>query len=107
MEKEPKIEREESVIDRKEIQGFIRDRNIEPEDFGLIEKLASFPKNMIIMELHNLFNMHHERSGEELEMMIQNARDASGKELYETIDQFYQKYDWAVSWHLVRLLEEL
>lgn len=107
MEKESKFKKEQSIINQKEIQGFIKNRNIHPEDFHLIEELASFPNEMIIMEFHNLFNMYHERSGRELETMIRNTPNVSKKKLYETMKQFYQKYDWSVSWNLVRLLEEI
>ena len=92
MEKEPKNEKSTSIINRQEILGFIKDRNIEAEDFHLIEKLASFPKDMVIMELHNLFNMYRERSGGELDGMIQNTNDAPRKELLEAMRRFYQKY---------------
>lgn len=107
MEKEPKFERKPSVINQQEIQDFIKDRNIQPEDFHLIEKLAASPKNLIIMELHNMFNMCKDRSGKDLENLIKTSKDENKKELYEVALEFYQKYDWPASWDLVRLLEKL
>jgi len=106
MEKEPNIVGEKSVINREELQEFIKDRDVKPEDFYLIEELASFPKSMVIMELHNLFNTYHEKSGKELERMIQNESDSQRKELSEIMEQFYEKYGWETSWHLERLLEK-
>src|SRR3990167_5559088 len=110
MEKEPNIEGEKegerSVIKREELQEFIKDREIKPEDFYLIEELAFFPKDIIIMDLHNLFNTYHEKSGKELERMIQNESDSQRKKLYKVMKQFYEKYGWETSWHLERLLEK-
>lgn len=113
-------EKEPSIIERKEMQKFIKNREIKPEDFYLIEKLAAFPVNMIILELHNFFNMSRENSKEELRRTIERSRDrdssgeklsiyrgASRTELLETALKFCEKYDWAVSWNLVRVLEEI
>ena len=94
------------IIDRPELQEFIKDRKIRPEDFHLIEELATFPRDLVITELHNLFNMYHERSGGELERIIKNTEDVSKKSLCEKMLQFYQAYDWATSWNLERLLEK-
>lgn len=105
MENEFFSEKKSSIIELPEFQQFIKNRKISPENFHLIEKLAAFPKDLIILELHNLFNMNHERSGEELEIMIKDAPDDSRKTLYETAFRFYQTYGWSVSWNLVRLLE--
>ena len=107
MEKELKTGTEGPIINRPEVQDFINNRDIKPEDLHLLEELASFPKNIIIMEFHNFFNTNHERSGQELEMLMHNKRDASGKKLYEIMIRFYQKYNWATSWNLVRLLEKI
>ncbi len=111
---------ESPIIERKEVQRFIKNREIRTEDFYLIEKLASFPVNMVILELHNLFNMNRENSGAELESMIKDSRDrepsdewlamyrgASKTELLETISKFYKMYGWEASYNLVRVLENL
>lgn len=95
------------ILDQQEVKDFIKNRDIQPKDFHLIEELSSFSKNMIIVELHNLFNIHHERSGKELERMIENTDDTSKQKLFETMNLFYQKYDWITSWNLVRLLERI
>ncbi|MBI2047521.1 MAG: hypothetical protein HYT27_00110 [Parcubacteria group bacterium] len=105
MEKEPKNESAQNPLDRKEIRDFIKKRNIRLEDLSLIEALASFPQEMIIMGLHNTFNMHQGRSGEELEFYIQTTKDTDKKKLYEAALNFYNKYGWSTSFSLVRTLE--
>lgn len=95
------------ILEKGEVQDFIKNREVKPEDIILIERLASLPKDMVISELHNLFNMYHERSGRELERAVKNSEDASKKELYETVQEFYEKYGWQASWNLIRLLENI
>ena len=104
---QPKKERD--ILSKERIREFIENRGIQTEDFCLIEKLASFPKNELIVGLHNMFNTHKERSGIELEGVIKfykirNEDDRAA--LYETALEFYKKYDWPASWNLVRVLEE-
>lgn len=100
-------EQESSILDRVELQSFVKDRKIKPEHFPLIEALAAFPKQMIIMELHNMFNMYKDRSAGELDRLLQYERDDEKKRLYETARSFNALYGWAVSWNLVRILEDL
>jgi len=100
-------ESEPALIDRPEFQDFIKNRKIRPEDLPLVEELAAFPKDQIIMELHNLFNMHHERSGRELENLLRGTQYEQKRSLYGTALRFYQAYDWAASYNLVRLLENI
>jgi len=87
------------------LQNFIIERGIKDEDVGLIDSLASFPKDMIIMELHNTFNMLRERASNELENLIQNTKDEKKKEMYQIALKFCNKYNWAVSYSLIRKLE--
>jgi len=106
MEREPKNESADK-LNIKEVQELIAKREIQAEDLHLIEKLASFPKNLIIAELHNMFNMYKDRSGKELENLIKTSGDQTKKLLYETALEFLAKYGWATSWNLVRILEEI
>lgn len=106
MEKEPKNELGDK-LKKVEVQEFIERRKIQVEDLGLIEKLASFPKNLLIEELHNVFNMYKDRSGSELEHLIKTTRDETGVELYKVALEFYNKYGWSSSYDLVRVLEEV
>ena len=106
MEKEPKNELTDK-LNKREVQEFITKRKIQAGDLHLIEKLTSFPKNLIIAELHNMFNMYRDRSGKELENLIKTSGDQTKKLLYETALEFLAKYGWATSWNLVRILEEI
>src|SRR3989344_5929653 len=92
------------------MQEFIRNRAIKPEDFHLIEKLLTFSKQLIILSLHNLFNLSKERSGAELGRAIRSAErsnDQVGAELYKLMLAFYNKYGWPAGWNLTRVLEEM
>jgi hypothetical protein len=106
MNGEPGKTESHPFIERAEIKAFIKDRGIHTEDFGLIEELAQFPNDLIIVNLHNVFNTYHERSGVELQRMMQAAHDDESRRLCEAIFRFYEKYSWPASWNLVRLLEE-
>jgi hypothetical protein len=105
--KNTSIEKQARIINRSEIQEFIEFRKIKPEDFHLIEKLAAFPKDLIIAELHNLFNLSRDNSGKELEVLIKISKDENKKKLYEAALEFYSKYDWATAYNLIRLLEKI
>lgn len=95
----------QKLFDTPTMKRFLVNRNIATEDFPLIERLVTFPKDMIIANLHNMFNMNKERSGHELELSIKTTSDDTHRELYETFLAFYNKYDWAVCFNLVRVLE--
>ena len=107
MESESNIKEGLPVLNRPEVIEFIEDRQIKPEDFYLIEQMALFSKNTIIEKLHNFFNLNRERSGAELQKMIVDTKEAKDRDLYVLVNEFYLKYDWAVSWNLVRVLEQL
>jgi hypothetical protein len=102
-----KFENQPPLISHPEVQEFIELRGVRPDDFYLIEELASFPKNLLIKELHNHFNLYRDRSERELLKMLQNAGDDQRKKLFSTFEQFVQKYDWIVAGHLERVLERI
>ena len=107
MEKEQKIEPGQSVNENPEISSFIVNRNIESCDVVLINKLANFPKDLVIKDLHNLFNTDQDRSGEYLSRQIETTEDEMQKDLLVTVNEFYSKYGWQATYHLVRVLERL
>lgn len=90
-----------------EVGKFIQFRGIRTEDVHLIEELSAFPKEMRIMELHNLFNMSKDRSSMDLENLIQNTHDESRKTMYGVALEFHRKYDWMTSLNLIRVLEKI
>lgn len=93
------------ILQRESVKKFIEFRGVKPEDFYLIEELARFPKNLLIAELHNLFNMGKEGSARELENLIENSKDNEKKAMLKIALEFYNKYDWMTSLNLVRTLE--
>jgi hypothetical protein len=96
-----------SVLETDEVKKFVVSRSINSEDFNLIEELATFPKDMRIVGLHNLFNMSKENSGVDLENSIRNASDDKNKEMYSIALEFFNKYGWMTSLNLVRILEKI
>ncbi|OGZ11047.1 MAG: hypothetical protein A3D67_03255 [Candidatus Lloydbacteria bacterium RIFCSPHIGHO2_02_FULL_51_22] len=106
MEKEPRQE-SPKTLRNVEVQKFITFREIQAEDLPLIEKLASFSKDLLIGELHNLFLLDKERSGAMLEGLAERSRDQTRTKLFETMLQFYNKYGWLISHNLVRVLERI
>lgn len=113
-------ERADSVLERPKFLEFITLRNIKHEDLPIIEELAAFPKRLVISELHNMFNGSHERAGGEIAVLLKGWREESSSPsnderrsaefaqkiaLCEKILEFFNRYDWMASYHLVRLLE--
>lgn len=106
----------QSVLEEKDMKRFIERRKISPEDFPLIERLAQFPSDLVIGELHNTFNMLHERAVGDIEERIRILEEqitkgnrphaVKSKELLETMLQFARKYDWETCYTLVRIIEE-
>jgi len=86
---------------------FIVNRHIRSVDYPLLEELAAFDSNEFIECLHNMFNMHKERSDQELTRAIAFTRHESKRRIYEKAREFLQRYDWAVAWHMVRVIEDL
>jgi|GEM_PF-4202505 len=89
----------------KVLEDFITQRKIQSADIALIDQLASFPKDMIITELHNMFNMFHDRASQELEGLIKTSQDKTKTALYQAALDFYNKYGWQASYSLIRILE--
>lgn len=100
-------ERRSSALENEEVQKFVGFRKISQEDLHLIDELASFPRDMRIMGLHNLFNMGKEKSDIDLENSIQNADNEQSKAMYTVAREFYNKYDWMTALSLVRVLEKI
>lgn len=113
-------ERADSALERPKFLEFVTRRNIRPEDIPLIEELATFPKRLVVSELHNMFNSSHERVGGEIAVLLKGWREESSSPLNderrsaelaqkialcEKILEFFNRYDWMACYHLVRLLE--
>lgn len=99
------VEEKVPLLEREEVRKFVQFRNIKDDDLYLIEEVAAFPKNLIISELHNLFNMSKEKSAQELENLIENSNDEEKKAMFKVVLEFYNKYDWMTALNLVRVLE--
>jgi hypothetical protein len=94
-------------MDSTEVQEFIENRKIQADAIALIEKLVLFPKDFIIIEFHNFFNSYRDRSGKELECLVENAKDDTKRDLYKTLLEFYNKTGWAICYNLIRVLERI
>lgn len=97
-----------SVLEREVVKDFIDNRRIKEEDWPLIERLAAFPKSHVIEWFHNWFNDDREKSGESLNAAVNSSFvNPKQKEMCVVWLELYQKYDWAVCYNLVRVLERL
>ncbi len=99
-------ERGPSILESDEVKKFIERRGIRPEDFGGIESLAAFPREFIIMNFHNHFNMYRERSADELARLMRQTKNEDFRRACELWLDFIGHYDWAAAYNLTRILEE-
>jgi len=100
----------QSIINNEKVQSFIEDREIKPEHFYIIEKLATFDKNEIIGSFHNFFTLNAHNSLRELENGIRFAKEDGNterEEIYKLFLEFFKNYDEYASHHLARVLEAL
>lgn len=102
---QPKTPEPSSLLEREGMKEFIESRKIAPEDFHLIEKIASISRNSLINNFHNLFNLSHEGSGPYIKELIRSAKDSGESGMYEAALEFFEKYGWATSYNLIRVLE--
>ena len=97
---------EPSMLEEPEIQKFVTKRNIQTEDFPLIEGLGQFPRDIIIEHFHNIFNTHREKSMEALRQYSLHLRDKRMEPAYKVFSVLIERYGWATCYNLVRILEE-
>lgn len=110
-------------LDNTTIKEFVSNQGISEGDLGMLEKLSDFPADLIIEELHNLFSLSKEKSGDGLKSRIDQLRGLLSdsqhpsdsyqryklqrtQELCEAVLLFSEKYGWEKSYSLVRILEE-
>ncbi len=98
------IKRESGLLQEPDFQEFIEFRGVAAEDFGLLEALLDFPKN-IFNEFHNFFNLSRERSVTALAAQIESADDPNRRRFLELLLSFTQKYNWQTSYNLIRVFE--
>ena len=96
-----------SIIEQPNVQTFIEMRGIQPEDFKIIEKLTTFPKDTIIDLFHNFFTSYHEESSNQLEKLLNSSHDENHKALYSLFFELSKKYDWHTCYQLAGILENL
>ncbi|KKS38208.1 MAG: hypothetical protein A3G49_04780 [Candidatus Sungbacteria bacterium RIFCSPLOWO2_12_FULL_41_11] len=89
----------------RDVQRLIESHKILPEDFGLIEKLAGFDKNLFIETLHNTFSFY-KNSRRELQTLMENSKNEEQKKLCELSLKFFDKYGMSASMNMVSVLED-
>lgn len=116
-------QQEQPFLNNSQVKEFIHNHKIDKKDYALLEKLSGFPIDLIVGELHNQFNLSHEKSDGQLKSRIEQIdkllakanyplesfdkyKFEQTKELSETILAFFEKYGWEKSYSLVRILEE-
>ncbi|MBI2062427.1 MAG: hypothetical protein HYT64_01925 [Candidatus Yanofskybacteria bacterium] len=102
----------QSVWEEPEVKAFIDSRNINFEDFYILEELVKIPKRLLIMDFHNFFSFAKENSEKELERalaFLETVKEdpllEQRKKLNRLLLDFVRKYNWAVAWNLVSVFE--
>src|SRR3989338_4327959 len=102
----------QSVLEEPDIKDFIKSREINPEDFYILEELAKISKRVLIMDFHNFFTFNKERSGQELERSLTFLKTVKEDSLLDQrvklnrlLADFISKYDWTVAWNMVSVFE--
>ena len=96
-----------SKFESQKVQDFIKDREIKPEHFEVIQKLLDVPKNNIIQNFHNFFQLYKEGSMLELRRQIEHASNQELKETYKLFLEICESYEWTTAWNLVVMLEKI
>ncbi len=110
-----------SILEEEDFKDMVRERKIRPEDFEIIEKLSSFPKNIFI-DYHNYFGFSKENTLHDLERDLQNyqgelekIRQSNNQDHIDLLEkriaflhllvEFAKKYDWCACDNLNRVFE--
>lgn len=108
--RENHFETHSSIFDNPSIKRLIESREIDQNDFFLIEELARFPKDDIIGPLHNFFSLNGDKSLEQLDLAIGRAQEAgqeSASKIYSLFRLFCERYGYDAARHLESVLEEI
>lgn len=105
-------------LEDQDIAELITYRNIQPEDYYILENLSMYPKSVLFTNFHSFFQSIRGRSAEALVAIIseidaqlnKNMHDEGLRELKE-IHQWYleicRKYDWATADNINKVMERL
>ncbi len=109
-----KLPTERAILEESDVKEFIKSRNINFEDFYILEELSKIPKRILIMYFHNFFSFNRERSDKELERSLEFLKTVREDpllgqriKLNRLLLDFVRKYDWAVAWNLVSVFERI
>ncbi|MBN1970579.1 MAG: hypothetical protein JW870_14530 [Candidatus Delongbacteria bacterium] len=121
IEKNIELTPPKSILDEDDFKEMISEREIKPEDFEIIEKLSSFPKNIFI-DYHNYFLFSKENTLRDLKHDLQNyqnelekIRQFNNQNHINSLEkriaflrlfvEFAKRYDWCVCNNLNRVFE--
>lgn len=100
------LKESELLESNKLLQKFIEKWGVDLDDEKIIEKLARLPQNMVIVGLHNAFNMRQEKEAiGQLKRISAASKNPQEKEMFELVTSFTEKYGSDASFQLVRILE--
>jgi hypothetical protein len=106
------------LLEDQDIKELVLYRNIQPEDYFILQNLAKFPKTVLFTNFHNFFTSLKGHSAEalvqiiaeierQLESDIHNAQLRELKEIHEWYLEICRKYDWATADNINKVLERL
>lgn len=102
----------QSVLGEADVKEVIESREINPEDFYLLEELAKMSKQLLIMDFHNFFSFSRENSKKELERLLVSIESKDGDPIWEQRRAMYgvfikllEKYHWTTVWNIEVVFE--
>ncbi len=107
-----------NFIEDQDIQELIIYRNIQEEDYYILENLSKFPRTLLFTHFHNFFQQLKTKSPDALVAIIQeidsvlerdmhNSQARELKEIHEWYLEICRKYDWATADNINKVLERL
>ena len=106
-----------NLLEDENIKELVAYRNIQPEDYSLLQKLTTYPQTALTSYWHNFFINAQDNSAQllrwQIEELTERANDKATDEIRELIEmheiflELCQKYDWATANNINRVLERL
>ncbi len=107
-----------NLLEDQDIKELIAYRNIQPEDYFILENLSRYPQTVLFTNFHNFFQTLKDNSAEALVQIIaeidkqldddiHNSNLRELKEIHEWYVEVCRKYGWATADNINKVLERL
>ena len=88
---------------------FLKDRNIKPDDFSLVERALSIPRDIYIAN-HNTLQFQREKLEEFLTTEVEKLKDRKEDpklKYAEVMLSICKQYGWPTAWNLNSVMEKV